>query len=220
MKVGFGTGVDIGPDSHGENRRKALAFVEVREGKPRVRWGPYFLGLTIVVAATGLLNGLLMAAGLWSGVDTVLFGLFACVVLFNILVIYQFNLASKSAPPTLPAASSSAPSGLPPSGSHAQAGSRSGYCPRCGAALAPDTAKGLCPRCLMAPNVALPTDVPMGASGPGGTQAVKTPPGAPLPLAEVARHFPQLEILECFGCGGMGAVYKARQPRLDRRRHL
>jgi len=38
----------------------------------------------------------------------------------------------------------------------------------------------------------------------------------PPPVEALARLFPQLELLELIGKGGMGAVYKARQPGLDR----
>jgi len=78
-------------------------------------------------------------------------------------------------------------------------------CPQCGTPLNAGAVAGLCPACLLK----------QGAAADTVTDA-KHPPFQPPAVPELAGKFPQLEVMELIGKGGMGAVYKARQKELDR----
>jgi predicted Ser/Thr protein kinase len=74
-------------------------------------------------------------------------------------------------------------------------------CPKCGKPIIEGSPRGLCPLCLL-------SEVAKDDSPP--------PIGPDPELEDLRRAFPSLEIIELLGAGGMGRVYKVRQPHLDR----
>lgn len=78
-------------------------------------------------------------------------------------------------------------------------------CPKCHAPIPAEAPQGLCPRCVL-----------LGAAT-ATEQGVPATATSEIPsLERIAAAFPQLEVLELIGRGGMGFVFKARQPHLDR----
>lgn len=78
-------------------------------------------------------------------------------------------------------------------------------CPKCGAAVPAEAPHGLCPKCVLEGAAAFPDE----SSNRRGRSAAPS-------VEAIAAAFPELEVTELIGTGGMGSVYKARQAKLDR----
>ena len=82
-------------------------------------------------------------------------------------------------------------------------------CPSCGRAVPENVPGGLCPVCIMQ---SAATPPPPQSHQPAQEVASFSAPSS----EDIADSFPELKIIGSIAKGGMGAVYHARQPHLDR----
>lgn len=81
-------------------------------------------------------------------------------------------------------------------------------CPQCGNHVVDELPGGLCPTCLMAAARQSQAQIDRTLAS---NEGIESPT-----MADMSRLFPELEILQFIGRGGMGAVYRVRQKNLDR----
>lgn len=92
--------------------------------------------------------------------------------------------------------------------SNGNAAPHSAACPTCGKHLPANAPSGICPTCLFQAGMNFHEDPTVT---PASNHSFVPPK-----VSDLSAHFSQLEIQQLIGCGGMGAVYKARQTKLNR----